>query len=256
MTGDNVFNLTAVRGASGLSPCAACSVRDMSICNVLSREELDHFTSIVSDVQIAPGQALFYEGDPAEHIFVIRSGSARVYKLLADGRRMITGFLFSSDIIGFADDGLYSYGCEAITGLTACRMPRKKLFDFFETYPALERRMLTIATNELAASQDQMLLLGRKSALEKLASFLHVLMRRHERRGVPSGTLFLPMSRSDIGDHLGLTTESVSRCFTQLRKLGVIRLESAQQVAVADRGELVRLTGCGEQPPEPGTAAL
>ena len=64
------------------------------------------------------------------------------------------------------------------------------------------------------------------------------------------------MSRSDIGDHLGLTTESVSRCFTQLRKLGVIRLDSAQQVTVADRGELVRLTGCGEQPPEPGTAVL
>ena len=75
---------------------------------------------------------------------------------------MITGFLFPSDIVGFADDGHYAYGCEAITPVTACRMPRKRLFEFFETYPKLERRMLEIATNELAATQDQMLLLGRR----------------------------------------------------------------------------------------------
>jgi len=256
MAQDNVFNLKAVRGAVVHAPCAACSVRDLSICNVLNDEQLNRFTDMVQDVHVAPGQSLFYEGDPAEHLFVIREGCARVYKLLADGRRMITGFLFPSDIVGFADDGQYSYGGEAITGVTACRMPRKKLFDYFDIYPVLERRMLEIATNELAASQDQMLLLGRKSALEKLASFLHVLLRRHERRGAAGDRLFLPMSRSDIGDHLGLTTESVSRCFTQLRKLGVIKLDSAQKVAIADRAALVRLTGCGDQPPEPNTAVL
>jgi len=256
MAQDNVFNLKAARGAVVHSPCEACSVRELSICNVLNDEQLDDFTDIVHDVQVGPGQSLFYEGDPAEHLFVIREGCARVYKLLADGRRMITGFLFPSDLVGFADDGRYSYGGEAITGVTACRMPRKKLFDYFETYPMLERRMLEIATNELAASQDQMLLLGRKSAIEKLASFLHVLLRRHERRGANGDQLFLPMSRSDIGDHLGLTTESVSRCFTQLRKMGVIRLESAQKVAVNDRDALIRLTGCGDQPPEPSSAAL
>ena len=256
MAQDNVFNLKAVRGAAAHAPCAACAVRDLSICNVLSDDELAHFASIVSDVHVAPGQSLFYEGDPAEHLYVIREGCARVYKLLADGRRMITGFLFPSDIVGFADDGHYSYGGEAITGVTACRMPRRKLFEYFETYPSLERRMLEIATNELAASQDQMLLLGRKSAIEKLASFLYVLLRRHQRRGADGDRLFLPMSRSDIGDHLGLTTESVSRCFTQLRKTGVIQLESAQKVAIADREALIRLTGCGDQPPEPSTAVL
>ena len=253
---NNVFNLKPVRGAVGPSPCAACSVRDLSICNVLNNDELRHFTDIVSDVHTAPGQAMFFEGDPAEHLFVIRDGCARVFKLLADGRRMITGFLFPSDFIGIADNGLYSYGCEAITRLTVCRMPRRKLFDYFETYPALERRMLEIATNELAATQDQMLLLGRKSALEKLASFLHVLLRRHERRSAPADRLFLPMSRSDIGDHLGLTTESVSRCFTQLRKMDVVRLDSAHRVEIADRAALLRLTGCGDQPFEPNSAAL
>jgi len=256
MAQGNVFNLTAVRGARPHSPCSACRVRDLSICNALDGDQLSHFTEIVDDIDTAAGQALFFEGDPAEHVFVIREGSARVFKLLADGRRMITGFLFPSDIVGFADEGRYAYGCEAITGLAACRMPRKRLFEYFGKYPALERRMLEIATNELAATQDQMLLLGRKTALEKLASFLHFLRRRHERRGAGGDLLTLPMSRSDIGDHLGLTTESVSRCFTQLKRRGVIRLHSAHRVAIADHGALLRLTGCGEEPFEPNTAAL
>lgn len=256
MAQDNIFNLGAVRGATPESPCAACSVRDLSICNVLNADELKHFTSIVSDVTIASGQALFYEEDPAEHLFVIREGCARIFKLMADGRRMITGFLYPSDVIGFADDGVYSYGCEAVTTLTVCRMPRKRLFEFFETYPVLEHRMLQIATNEIAAAQDQMLLLGRKTALEKLASFLYVLSSRNMRRGVPGERLFLPMSRGDIADHLGLTTESVSRCFTQLRKMNVLRLDSAQNVTIVDGTGLARLTGSGDAFPEPSSAVL
>ena len=256
MAQDNVFNLGAIRGAASQTPCAACSVRDLSICNVLSADELTHFTSIVSDVTIASGQALFYEEDPAEHLFVIREGCARIFKLMADGRRMITGFLYPSDVVGFAENGTYSHGCEAVTSLTVCRMPRKRLFDFFETYPVLEHRMLQIATNEIAAAPDQMLLLGRKTALEKLASFLHVLSARNERRGVPGEKLFLPMSRGDIADHLGLTTESVSRCFTQLRKMNTLQLDSAQNVTILDRPGLAELTGCGDAPPEPNSAAL
>ena len=256
MAQDNVFNLGAVRGATSQTPCAACSVRDLSICSVLTDDELTHFTSIVSDVTIVSGQALFYEEDPAEHLFVIREGCARIFKLMADGRRMITGFLYPSDVVGFAENGAYSYGCEAVTALTVCRMPRKRLFDFFGTYPVLEHRMLQIATNELAAAQDQMLLLGRKTALEKLASFLHVLSARNKRRGVSGDRLFLPMSRGDIADHLGLTTESVSRCFTQLRKMNVLQLDSAQNVSIVDADGLTGLTGSGDAPLEPNAATL
>ncbi len=260
MAQGTVFNLKAVGAgapqSSHQSPCTACRVRGLSICSALSADQLSRFTEIATDVSIPPGQPLFFEGDPAEHLFVIREGAARVYKLMADGRRMITGFLFPSDIIGFADDGRYLYGCEAIEGLAACRMPRRRLIEYFERYPALERRLLEIATNELAATQDQMLLLGRKTALEKLASFLHFLLRRQARRGVPGDRIVLPMSRNDIGDHLGLTTESVSRCFTRLKKLGVIRLESAQRLRVADGTQLLQLSGCGDLAFEPSVAAL
>ena len=120
----------------------------------------------------------------------------------------------------------------------------------------LEQHILSVATNELAAAQDQMVLLGRKSASEKLASFLLLLSSRAKRRHARQNELFLPMSRNDIGDHLGLTTESVSRCFTRLRKQKIIRLDAAHTIAILDRERLLELSGSGDSGIEPSVVAL
>jgi len=238
------------------TPCEACGIRHLSICGGLEADQLSHLTTILSDLTVAPGQALFYESDPAEHLYIIRSGCARVYKLLSDGRRMITGFLFDSDFIGLASSDRYAYTAEAITELRMCRYPRKRLEDFFEKYPSIETRMLRVATNELAAAQDQMVLLGRKTAQEKLASFLYLLSERAIRRGDSGSLLGLPMNRTDIGDYLGLTIESVSRCFTQIRKTGAIELATAHSVRILDKAGLQALTGSDDGALEPHHASL
>lgn len=238
------------------SPCAACTIRDLSICSVLKPEELPSLTDIVTDISISPGQAVFFEGDPADHLFVLRDGCARVCKVLADGRRMITGFFFPSDIVGLAEDVTYAYSCEAVTRISLCRFPRKALKKLFVEFPVLEQHILSVATNELAAAQDQMVLLGRKTASEKLASFLLLLSSRAGRRHARRDELFLPMSRNDIGDHLGLTTESVSRCFTRLRKQEIIRLDAAHTISILDRDRLLALSGSGEFGIEPSVAVL
>lgn len=238
------------------SPCAACTVRDLSICSVLEPAQLSSLTDIVTDISISPGQAAFFEGDPAEHLFVLRDGCARVCKVLADGRRMITGFFFPSDIVGLAEEVTYAYSCEAVTRISLCRFPRKALRELFLEYPVLEQHILSVATNELAAAQDQMVLLGRKTASEKLASFLLLLSSRAKRRNARRDELFLPMSRNDIGDHLGLTTESVSRCFTRLRKQEIIRLDAAHTITILDRDRLLELSGSGDHVLEPSVAAL
>lgn len=238
------------------SPCAACTVRDLSICSVLEPAQLSSLTDIVTDISISPGQAVFFEGDPAEHLFVLRDGCARVCKVLADGRRMITGFFFPSDIVGLAEDVTYAYSCEAVTRTSLCRFPRAALQNLFAELPVLERHILSVATNELAAAQDQMVLLGRKTASEKLASFLLLLSSRAERRRARRDELFLPMSRNDIGDHLGLTTESVSRCFTRLRKQEVIRSDAAHTITILDRDRLLALSGSGDSAIEPNVASL
>lgn len=236
------------------SPCSACGVRHLSICGELDGDQLCHLTTILSDITVAPGQTLFFESDPADNLYIIRKGCARVYKLLSDGRRMITGFLFDSDFIGLASNACYAYTAEAVTELTMCRYPRSRLEDFFEMYPTIETRMLRVATNELAAAQDQMVLLGRKTAREKLASFLHLLSERAIRRGDNGSLIALPMNRTDIGDYLGLTIESVSRCFTQIRKTGAIELATAHSVRILDKEKLRTLTGSHDGSLEPHSA--
>lgn len=251
-----ILELAQPNRQPNFSPCAACGIRHLSICGELDSDQLGHLTSILSDVTVVSGQALFFESDPAEHLFIIRTGCARVYKLLSDGRRMITGFLFDSDFIGLASNELYAYTAEAVTELTMCRYPRKRLEDFFESYPSIETRMLRVATNELAAAQDQMVLLGRKTAQEKLASFLYLLSERAVRRGEAGTVLALPMNRTDIGDYLGLTIESVSRCFTQIRKIGAIELATAHSVRIMDKTRLHELTGSHDSVLEPYPAVL
>lgn len=251
-----ILDLAQPNRHSGQSPCSACGIRHLSICGELTADQLCHLTTILSDITVAPGQTLFYESDPADHLYIIRKGCARVYKLLSDGRRMITGFLFDSDFIGLASNYRYAYTAEAVTELTMCRYPRSRLEDFFEMYPTIETRMLRVATNELAAAQDQMVLLGRKTAQEKVASFLYLLSERATRRGDSGSLLALPMNRTDIGDYLGLTIESVSRCFTQIRKTGAIEMVTAHSVRIRDMERLHNLTGSHDDSLEPHSAAI
>ena len=112
-----------------------------------------------------------------------------------------------------------------------------------ERFPKVEQRLLNIASNELAAAQDQMLLLGRKTAKEKIASFLLLLARRARQRGQSESPVAVPMSRNDIGDFLGLTTETVSRTFTQLKQSNLIRLLPAGKVELSGRAELEDIAG-------------
>ena len=122
---------------------------------------------------------------------------------------------------------------EAVTHAALCRFPRKKLEDLLARYPKLESRLLGMASHELAAAQEQMLLLGRKSAREKILSFLLYRQRHLDPTG-RDASVDLPMSRTDIADYLGLTIETVSRTFTALRNEGLIELPNPHHVIFPD----------------------
>ncbi|MDD9928585.1 MAG: helix-turn-helix domain-containing protein [Rhodospirillaceae bacterium] len=115
-----------------------------------------------------------------------------------------------------------------------CRFPRRKLESLLEELPHLEKRLLGLASNELAQAQDQMVMLGRKTAKEKLVSFLLRLSKRQEAVGAEASPVDLPMSRTDIADYLGLTTETVSRTFSNLKRSQTIRIEQGGRVALPD----------------------
>ncbi len=213
-------------------PCQGCTVRHLTVCAPLADEELHEISQIAQTVELSPGDPLFDEGEPARHVFNVTAGTLRVYKLLADGRRQVIGFLFAGDFVGLANNETYAYSADAVTHAALCRFPRTRLENLLGRYPKLQTRMLSVASHELAVAQEQMLVLGRKTAKEKIATFLHTLSRRAEARGQNGNPVHVPMSRTDIGDYLGLTTETVSRTFTQLRTRGYIALRSGGKVEI------------------------
>lgn len=218
--------------------CGACSIRDLAVCAVLDDQELTRLASIAVTVTFADKQFILQEGDAAEALFNVTGGTVKLYKLMPDGRRMITGFLFPGDFLGLAHNDTYAYSAEASGAVRMCRFPRRRFESLLEEFPKLERRLLTDASNELAQAQDQMLLLGRKTAKEKIASFLIQLAERQHRRGGPENIVRLPMGRADIADYLGLTTETVSRTITQLKTAGAIRLQQGNIIQLTDGTDL------------------
>ncbi len=222
-------------------PCQACEVRDICVCAALEEQELLHLTAISLPKSYAPNQPIFHAGDSTVHVSNVVRGAVRIYKLLPNGRRQITGFLFPGDFLGMAANAEYVYSAEALTPVKLCRFPRKRLEALLDRLPALERRLLAAASNELIAAQDQMMLLGRKTAREKLASFFLTLSRRAVQRGEAADPVYLPMNRVDIADYLGLTTETVSRTITGLRRNGMITLTASDWISIADATALQRI---------------
>jgi CRP/FNR family transcriptional regulator, anaerobic regulatory protein len=220
--------------------CETCAARGMSVCDAMREQDLGRLSGARTSRQIEAGETFLSEGDAATHFLNIIDGAVKVYKLMPDGRRQVTGFLFGGDLLGLAVNDTYTYSAEALTPVTVCRFPRRQFERLLDDFPKMEKRLLTMASNELAAAQEQMMLLGRKTAHERIASFLLMLAHRQERFGRNGAELELSMTRTDIADYLGLTTETASRVFTSLKKRGWIEVSSGK-VTLSDRDMLEEL---------------
>ena len=188
-------------------------------------------------MSLARGETLFYEGDDALYCFKVISGALRSCRVLADGRRHIAEFFLPGDFIAPSAEDAYHFTAEAVTETKLMRYPRHSVEQMTEAQPRLNRCLLDLLGRSLSAAQRQMLLLGRKNAVERMASFLLMMAGRAS----DGECVSLPMTRSDIADHLGLTTETVSRIFGQLRSRRVIQLKGASEVAVKDIDALEEL---------------
>lgn len=170
---------------------------------------------------------------------MVTHGALKLYTLLADGRRQVTGFMFPGDFLGTSVDDEYAFSVEALEPTELWWFSREAFDRFVGNHPHVEHELYRLAAHELAAAQQQMVLLGRKSAAERLATFFLSLLERAERiSGVKETAFNLPMSRLDIADYLGLTKETVSRMLSDLRNRRLIRLKAQTQVEVLDRAGL------------------
>jgi CRP/FNR family transcriptional regulator, anaerobic regulatory protein len=207
-------------GRSERAGCLDCQVRLVSVCAALEPDELRRLEEMAQPACYPAKETLFIQGETADAVYNITAGVVRLYKLLPDGRRQIVGFALPGDFLGLALRDTYGFSADAIEPTVACRFSRQSYSALVDEKPHLLRRLHEFATHELTLAQDQMMLLGRRTAEEKLVSFLLGLRERWARLygGRLSPTVQLPMSRQDIADFLGLTIETVSRTFTKLAR--------------------------------------
>ena len=163
----------------------------------------------------------------------------RVYRIMPDGRRAIMGFIHSGEVLGVSFRDRYLFTAEAVTKVRVRRFARNRFFAMINESPALRPQLFAILCDEMSAAQDQMLLLGRKTAEERVVSFLLAI----HRKAAQGNEIELPMTRQDMADYLGLTVETVSRMMTNLTRRGLIVPRARHSIALLKLSALREIAG-------------
>ena len=227
--------------------CADCAVRDTALCASLNDEELAQLNRIGRRVRLAKGETLQFAGDDSLVFANVVDGVLKLSTSTADGREQIVGLLYPADFLGRLFAVRVDYDCTALTDADLCIFPRKGFERALSDFHKLERSLLERTMVELDRTREWMLLLGRKSAEEKVASFLINITERLKPEGCAGRgdgvqTYVLPLTRGQIADVLGLTIETVSRQLTRLKTAGIIALPSTREVTILKSRQLEAMT--------------
>lgn len=199
---------------------------------------------------VRAGQIISSDAEEGTALANIVSGVVKLSKTMADGRQQIVGLQFAPDFLGRTFTGTNPHNAEAATDVELCIFPKKEFEAVLIRHPGLERRLLQDTLDELDAAREWMLLLGRKTAQEKVATFLALLARRAPDVGCSHSQemnfsqFTLPLTRADIADYLGLTLETVSRQMSKMKSTGVIDLLDSREIVVPDLEKLEEMAGC------------
>ena len=222
-------------------PCGRCGARTYGVCGGVAPRDLPRLAALATIASVSRGQTFILEGAPAEHFCILIQGSAKLYKLLPDGRRQVVGFGYAGSFLGVSAPEYYAFSAEALEPIRLCRLSRRGLLRMLSDSHAMEQRLLDVAVNKLLLAQEHMVLLGRKTMIERVASFLLFQAKRPQPRGVLPPRIHLPMSRVDIADYLGVTVETVCRSLAKLAKSDVITIPNIHEVVILDRSRLESL---------------
>ena len=226
--------------------CGNCPIRHRAVCARCEPDELDVLEKIKYYRTYEPGQSVAWAGDKMDFVASVVSGAAKLTQTMEDGRRQMVGLLLPSDFVGRPGREGLRYDIVAVSDLVMCCFRKAPFEQLIQTTPHIAERLLEMTLDELDAAREWMLVLGRKTAREKIASLLSIIARRdglNETGGPRASTFDLQLTREAMADYLGLTLETVSRQVSALKRDGVIVLGGKRRVHVPDLDVLMEEAG-------------
>jgi len=225
--------------------CKDCSLSGLCLPLSLNMQDMESLDEIVKRGRpLKKGETLFRQGDPFNSVFAIRSGALRTFSVTDAGEEQITGFHLPSELVGLSgmDTETYPVSAQALETTSVCEIPFERLDELSVLLPQLRRQLMRIMSREIRDDQQMMMLLSKKTADERIATFLINLSARFSARGFSANQFRLPMSRNEIGNYLGLAVETVSRVFTRCQASGLLEAEG-KEVKILDSIRLCALAG-------------
>ncbi len=238
-------SLRLVDGAAQPSACDLCRLTAVCLPDGLSLSERSEFTAMIAQYRkIKAAEVLYRAGEPFTHLYSVKTGVFKTVVLLDDGREQITGFRLPGDTLGVdaISYSVHASNAVALEDARVCAIPFTRLSRMSRQSAPVQNHLHRLLAREVIGDQDLMLLLGRMHAEERLAAFLLNLSRRYEARGQSHSEFTLAMAREDIGNYLGLTLETVSRCFSRLKAAGLIEIDN-RHVHILQHEGLRRVIG-------------
>ncbi len=225
--------------------CSTCSLSSLCLPVSLNMTEMERLDDIIEKSRpLKKGEHLFHQGDAFTSVYAVRAGTIKSYTLTNEGEEQITGFYFPGELVGMSGvDGVtYPVSAKVLETTTVCEIPFERLDDLAGQMPELRRQMLRTMSKELRDDQQMMMLLSKKNAEQRVATFLIKLSTRFRARGYSATHFRLSMSRNEIGNYLGLAVETVSRIFTRFQAMSLIRVDG-KEIELSKLPELYELAG-------------
>ncbi len=238
-------NNQACRKTTSTLHCHDCSMAELCIPFSLNHQELDLLDNIIERKKpIHKGEQIIKAGEPLRSLYALRSGTLKSYTITEQGDEQITGFHLAGDVIGFDSiySGIHQSFSQALETAMVCEIPYSTLDSLSGTLPKLRQQVMRLMSNEIQNDQEMILLLSKKNAEERLATFLSQLARRFSERGFSQKAYRLVMTRGDIGNYLGLTVETISRLLGRFQKANMIQVQG-KDVNIIDFNALSQLAG-------------
>jgi CRP/FNR family transcriptional regulator len=231
------------------SQCQNCSLSALCLPIALADEDVNRRDHLLERKRpLKKGELLFHQGQEFDSVYAVRTGTLKTYNITNSGEEQITGFYCPSELVGLSgiDNNRYPVSAKALETTTVCEIPFSHLEQLSSQIPSLKHQLFKLMSRKICDDQQMMVLLGKKNADEKVASFLMNLSHRFKKRGYSATAFRLAMSRGEIGNYLGLAVETVSRVMTRFQKSGLIDVDG-KEIAIVDLEEMQKLVGIADE---------